>query len=309
MAASMLVLVFMLVGLLALVTGFGRPRRVVAAPSVGAATVWAADRHMRRSRLVGLVLGILAAVVLWELDALGRGPMLAGVGFGLVFLVATCVGELTSPVSRSVRSDAELRRRRTADHLPRGLTAVVGANVLVLGALLIVGLVTGSADDMGRQGRSLAWTTPTGGGGAGPWPGSFYAWPMLCALALELAVAAAALKVVAGRAQVVASDEGVEADRALRAGAARGVVSATGVATAFPLMGLALIMAITAGNAVGDDGAPEWLGVVVWSACGAALLAVVTLALSAASLLRSSAGRIIHDHRDDRAEDPEAGGP
>jgi hypothetical protein len=79
------------------------------------------------------------------------------------------------------------------------------------------------------------------------------------------------------------------------------------VATAFPLTGLALIMAITAGNAVGDDGAPEWLGVLVWVACGAALLAIVTMALSAASLLRSSAARIVRDDWDEQAEDLEAG--
>jgi hypothetical protein len=307
MAASMLVVVFMLVGLLALIIGFGAPGRVIPAPSVGAATVWAADRHLRRSRLVGLVLGILTAVVLWEVDALGRGPMLAGAGFGLVFLVATCVGELTSPVSRSVRSDADLRRRRLADHLPRGLTAVVAANVLVLGALLVVGLVTGSADDMGRSGRALSWTTSVGSAAVTPWPGSFYALPMLGALAVELAVATIALRIVASRAQIVATDAGVEVDRALRAGAARGVVSAAGVATAFPLAGLALVMAMTAANAVGDDGAPEWIGIVVWAACGAALLAVATIALSAASLLRSSAGRIIRDDRDDRAEDLESG--
>lgn len=307
MGTAVLVLIAMLTVLAALVVGFAAPRRTVAAPADAVATVEAADRHVRRLRLVGLVLGIVIGGTLWGGDALGRGSMLAAVGFGLAFLVVTCVGELTNPVSRSTHSDAELRRRQIADYLPRNLSLLVGGNVVVLVALLILGLVAGSTDDMGRPGRALAWSTPTGGGSAGPWPGSFYAWPMLGALLVELAVAGVALRIVARRAQVVASQAGSEVDSALRSAAARGVVAATGVATAFPLCGLGLVMAMTAGNAARGDGAPGWFAGVVWVACGAALLACVTLALAAASLLRSTAGRVIGDDRDERAEDMEAG--
>ncbi|WP_155892794.1 hypothetical protein [Intrasporangium chromatireducens] len=306
MATGVLGLIGMVAVLVALVVGFAVPRQTVAAPEGAGPAVDAAERHVRRLRLVGLVLGGVVAVWLWGVDALGRGSMLAAVGFGLAFLVVMCVGELTNPVSRSARSDADLRRRRVGDYLPRRLSVLVAVTVVVLAALLIVGLVAGTADDLGRPGRALAWTTPTGGGSAGPWPGSFYAWPMLGALLVELALAGAALRIIAHRAQVVPSQAASEVDSALRSAAARGVVAATGVATAFPLGGLGVVMAITASNAV-RGGAPGWLAVVVWVASAAVLLAVVTFSQSAASLLRSAAGRVVRDDTDERAEDLGAG--
>jgi hypothetical protein len=304
MASRGLLLAFVLASLVALVVGFaGRSRTVVAPVGVSAAAE-AADRHVRRSRLAGLVLGLLAAIALWNLDALGRGAMLGAVGFGLVFMAASCVGELTSPLATSASAEADLRHRVVSDYLPRGLTTVVGTSVGLLVALLLVGISTAASDDLGRSGRSLSWSTPDGSSTVGPWPGSFYAGPLLAALAVEVVVAELVLRVIARRAQVVASEEGHEADTALRGVAARGVVAAVGVATGFPLLGVGLVMAVVPGG----EGAPTWLALVRWLAALAALSGLVTFCLSCAALLRSSAAAVVEDRRDERAEDL-TGGP
>lgn len=298
MASRALFLVFVLASLVALVMGFARPRRTVVVPVTFTAAAEAADRHVRRSRLVGLALGLLAAVALWNGDALGRGAMLAAVGFGLVFLAASCVGELTSPMAASASAEAELRHRAMSDYLPRGLAAVVGASVGLLAVLLGVGISTGTSDNLGRPGRSLSWATSDGSASVGPWPGSFYAVPLLTALVVQVLAAALVLRVVARRAQVVAKEEGREVDTALRAAAARGVVAAVGVATGFPLLGVGFVMAAVPGG----DGAPTWLTFVRWLAAGAALSGLVTFCLSCAALLRSSAA-VVEDRQDERAED------
>ena len=58
----------------------------------------------------------------------------------------------------------------------------------------------GSADDLGRAGRSLTRAcSALAVEGRGPWPGSFYAWPLIAVVLIGLVVAGVALLSVTRR--------------------------------------------------------------------------------------------------------------
>ncbi len=221
-------------------------------------------------RWAGLGLGVLAAALSVSRGSLGLGVMLAPTVFGLCVIAGVIVGELaTIPRREGVRT-AALETRTVGGYLPRRLGGLVMASTLGLGVLLVTTTVMGSADDMGRAGRSLfRRCSPDTAAGRGPWPGLFYSVPLGIAVVLGLLVAVVALRTVVLRPRTGTTPDLVAADDVLRRRSAEAVVAATGVMVAASLLGVAL----TAGAALlGFDCPPA-----SWTILGFALLAVGAL--------------------------------
>lgn len=81
-------------------------------------------RHTRRWRVVGLVLGAAAAVLLLVLGdrvaSLGRAAALAPTVLGAGVLLGTIAGELTARPAVGIRRSAAVETRTLASILPRG---------------------------------------------------------------------------------------------------------------------------------------------------------------------------------------------
>lgn len=223
-------------------------------------------------RWVGLVIGVVAAALTAGVGALGLGMMLAPTVFGLAVIGGVVVGELaTIPRREGVRS-AALETRTVGDYLPRRLGGLVAGSTLGLGALLLTTTLMGSADDVGRAGRSLSrQCSPDRFTSTGPWPGLYYSVPLAIAVVLGLLGAAAALHTVVLRPRIESAPELFVADDALRRRSAEAVVAATGVMIATSMLGVALT---AAGRLIAFDCAPTG-----WTVLGVALLGVGVLML------------------------------
>ena len=173
--------------------------------------VWIA-RHTRRWRVVGLLLGAVAAVLLVALgervDALGRLTALAPTVFGAGVLLGTIAGELTARPSVGIRRSAVVERRTLSAILPRGRAALLAVSTALLVGALAIGVAWGAADDLGRAGRWFARECTVDdphlgriviGGSHGPWPGSFYAVPLGIALLVLAGLVAVALRAIVAR--------------------------------------------------------------------------------------------------------------
>jgi hypothetical protein len=223
-------------------------------------------------RWAGLALGVVAAAWTMNIGWLGLGVMLAPTVFGLCVIGGVVVGELAAiPRIDGVRT-ATLTTRSVRDYLPWRLGGLVAVSTLGLGALLVTTTLMGSADDLGRAGRSLSLRCSSAlGAGAGPWPGLFYSVPLGIAVVIGLLAAAVALRTVVLRARTGSAPEVVAADDALRSRSAEAVVAATGVMVAASLLGVALTAAAAL---IGFPCAPTW-----WTLLGFALLVVGALML------------------------------
>jgi len=228
-------------------------------------------------RWAGLGLGVAAAVLAAYADSLGRGLMLAPTVFGLCVIGGVVVGELaTIPRSPGVRT-APLETRRAGDYLPRRLGGAVTAMAAALGALLVTTTLMGSADDMGRAGRTLALQCSAGRGSRSPWPGLFYGVPLGIAVAAGLLGAVLALRVVVLRPRSGSAADTVALDDVLRRRSAEAVTAATGVMVAgsvfaVSVIGGANLVAFTSES--GPCAAPAW-----WTVLGVVLLAAAPLLL------------------------------
>ena len=223
-------------------------------------------------RLAGLGLGVAAAAFTASVGSLGLGVMLAPAAFGICVIAGVVVGELATIPRHGVVRTAALETRTVGDYLPRPLGAMVAASTLGLGTLLVTTTLMGSADDMGRAGRSLSRLCgPEHSASAGPWPGLFYSLPLGVALAIGLFGAAVALRAVVLRPRSGSTPELVVADDVLRRRSAEAVVAATGVMVAASLFGVAL----AAGGALLGFTCPPS----TWTVLGGALLAVGVLML------------------------------
>lgn len=202
----------------------------------------AAHRTALRWRWVGLGLGILTSALTANAISLGLGLLLAPTVFGLCVLAGVIGGELAAIPRRQGVRTAALETRTVADYLPRRLTGLVTASTVGLGALLVTTTLMGSADDMGRAGRSLfRRCSPTTGESSGPWPGLFYSVPLGIAVAVGLLVAAVALRTVVLRPRSGSAPDLVAADNALRRRSAEAVVAATGVMVAASVSAVSLL--------------------------------------------------------------------
>ena len=239
---SRLLLVLLVLLLLAGVVAAGRPRGVASLPPRLADV----QRATARWRTAGLAVGVVVAIVAAPLDSLGRGQMLAGPLLALSVLLGVVVGELrvTAPTERERTAVLEVRRVR--DYLPWRLAAVVLSATVLLSGLLVTTTALGSADDLGREGRSLfRQCSAVSGGSSGPWPGAFYSLPLAAVVGLGLLVAAAALRQVVRRPR---QGSDLVADDLLRRRAAETVTAATGLLVVVPFAGVATIAGITLNN-------------------------------------------------------------
>lgn len=223
-------------------------------------------------RLAGLGLGVGAAAFTASVGSLGLGVMLAPTVFGICVIAGVVVGELGTIPRRGGIRTAALETRTVGDYLPRRRGAMVAASTLGLGAVLVTTTLMGSADDMGRAGRSLSRLCgPEHAASAGPWPGLFYSLPLGVAIAIGLFGAAVALRAVVLRPRSGSTPELVVADDVLRRQSAEAVVAATGVMVAASLLGVAL----AAGGALLGFACPPSS----WTVLGGVLLAVGALML------------------------------
>jgi hypothetical protein len=243
-------------------------------PSLHGALV-AGHRKAVSWRWAGLGLGLIVAAVTAATANVGLhnvGAMLSPSVFGLCVIGGVVVGELTTiPRSQGVRT-AALETRTVRDYLPRGLSGMVAASAIGLGALLVTTTLMGSADDQGRAGRFLSrQCTPEIWARNGPWPGSFYSVPLGIAVVVGLVVAAVALRTVVLRPRSGSDPDLIVADDFLRRRSAEAIVAATGVMVAASLSGVALVAGV---RLIGVACPPA-----SWTILGAALLVVGALML------------------------------
>lgn len=275
---ALVLLLPVLVVLVVSITARSRPAAPVL-PAAADLTSWRRVRHRAAVRLaVGVPLAGLAGWATARWDSLGRGAAVAVPVACVVVLAAVVAGEVGIRPSRTPARTASLRVRRRVDYLPHRLVVAVAAAAGVLLVLLVATTVGGSADDLGRAGRSLQSSC----GSAGPWPGSFYAAPLALAVTAGLVLTAAGVHQLTRRPRLGTVASSDAADDALRRLAGRRIVAACGVLVAVPLLGVAL----TAGADLLRVSCqpPSWQ-VFGWALLGVAAAAVGLLGWSAGNLL------------------------
>ena len=223
-------------------------RRGRALPAVTTDRLRLAARTTRRWRVAGFLAGVIVAVVAAQQGALGRGLLLAVPLCALCILAGVVMGELqVSAPTGTVRS-ADLEVRRVRDYLPRRLAGAVAIATALLFVVLGLTTATGSADDLGRAGRSFArQCSAVLSGSTGPWPGSFYALPLGAVVLSGLLLAAVALGRVVQRPR---QGEDPTVDDGLRRQATEAVTAACGLLVAVPLAGVSLVTAGALNNHV-----------------------------------------------------------
>lgn len=226
-----------------------RRRRLVAIDEVSYPQLADLRRTSQAARLIAIVVGLVLAYLCSVAGALGRGVMLAPLVLAAVLVIGVLLGDLVSrgaarSADASAGVSAALEPRRVRDYAPRGLSRCVVAGTVTLAGLLAAGWATASSDDQGRAGRSLARCSADGASCAasGPYPGSFYAIPLLVALIVVLLLAAVALVVTVGRPRN-ADPEIVRVDDVVRRRVAESIVAAAGVGVGSALAGIAQAMA------------------------------------------------------------------
>ncbi len=259
-------------------------RRSRALPLVLTAGLTQAARTTRRWRVAGLAAGVVVAIVSAQHDALGRGLMLAVPLCALCVLVGVVLGELRVAAPQGPLRSAALEVRRVRDYLPGRLTATVGTATGLLLVVLALTTATGSADDLGRAGRSFdRRCSAVLSGGTGPWPGSFYSVPLALLVVAGLLLAGVALRRVVRRPR---QGEDTTVDDALRRQAAEAVVAACGLLVALPCAGVSLLTAAALHNHVCPPAGSSFAVVVLW----ALVPALVGLAAWCVGVLVAPAG-------------------
>lgn len=211
-------------------------------PALSAST--AARDHARRVHVAAWCALVAAAAVMATVSQGARGleagritGLVLAAG-GLAFLAVSALGELTWPRPTGSVRTASLTRRTVADVTPRP----AGTLLATVTALLVVALVTGGLTAL-DDGRSYGRTEVVDGvvqtWASSPYPGWFYAVPLLLAAGAILAAALLCLVLVARRPAI--SDATAAWDLALRRLSAqralRGATFTLG-ATAAPVYGL-----------------------------------------------------------------------
>ena len=239
-------------------------------------------------RFAGVAVGLAFAIVLVTapgflgLDlAMGRGPMLAPVGFGLATLLGIIGGELLArPAPSSGPRQASLATRRVRDYLPTGYATALAFCIVAAGATLALTTATADTDELSGAARLLSHAcSPSEGASRSPYPGGYYSLPLLIGLALSLGAAAYAARRVVLRPRGAAPDTG---DDVLRRRSLSAVAGGLGIAITAPLAGVSFI----AGTALlGISCQAGWFVPVGWLLIANALVAVVVFSWSVAILL------------------------
>lgn len=205
----------------------------------------AAQAHrIQKVRLVALGAGILAVLGVAPLGSLGIGLCLVPATFAVVQVLGVVAAEQLGRAAARTPGTAGLETRLISAYLPRGLTVAVGALLLATTAYFTWSTFVAVPDDLGRVGRSFEFTyaDPNVGGGAGPFPGSYYTVPMAIGLGVLVLIALFALTVITRRPRNGADPDLVAADDILRLRAAESVIAATGTGFAGTLFGSAAVV-------------------------------------------------------------------
>ena len=235
------------------------------------------------TRVVGVVVGFLAAEAVSRGGTYGTGPMLAPAVFGTCVLLAVVAGEtLVRPrLDVGVRS-ASLGVRRVRDYAPRVWVAVAAVAALTA-ALLLFTTLTASRDATDGTSRAVSCERGIHGATAGPYPGGYYTGPLAVGLLVVLLVAGIAARRVVRRPR---GRGAVGGDDALRRRSLRVVVAATGLAIGSSYIGVASSAAGALQNLAGGESAcsPVWAGPVA-PGLGLSVLPVAVLVIGCALIL------------------------
>ncbi len=154
--------------------------------------------------------------------------------FGLCVMAGVFAADVVARPSPGRHRVALVAPRRIRDYVPRFLTAALAVQAVVLLVLLLVSVATASADSGRRSGRALAVSCPAGSHLFSPWPGPYYAWPVLGGLVLGTVACGLLLRRIVAR-------PGADDQRRVHA---RAAVGAWGVLVAAPLFAVALTMGV-----------------------------------------------------------------
>ncbi|MDH2444506.1 hypothetical protein QDR37_11175 [Amnibacterium sp. CER49] len=240
------------------------------------------DRGLRRVRL-GLLCGLATGgVVLVALLALGTAvPSWLGLPLAVAPGLATAAGLLVfaavpaAPVEPSAVRTASLDTRGPLTVGDRRAYLVPAALGTLLAVLLVLTGATGAPDEAGRL-REYAIGTAAGVGTAGPYPGWYYALPLLLTTALVVGATMLALRRIAALPSVPGAADG---DRMWRRDATAAVSLLTSAGLLLHLTGVLAAAGepmLTVGLTTGTDAARVG---------GTVLLALAPVALVAACVL------------------------
>lgn len=204
-------------------------------------------------RLAGMVLGSAAAWFLAMSLPLGLGFALAGPAFAIVLLLTALLAERFSPRRRLAGPrSASLEVRRIRDYLPRWASFLAAAGSVFLIVFLASTTAIGSTDDQGRPGRAFTHTCGEYTQMFTPWPGSFYAVPVLIASGICLALTVIALREVVLRPRLSPDDS-------TRRRASEVIVAAYGIAVLTPLAGALEFATGIGGQTSCNTVGPTWI--------------------------------------------------
>lgn len=247
------------------------------------------SRRIAASRWGGVAVGALVAYLAMSSEALGRGVLLAAPLFAVCVLLGVVLGELSVRAPDGAVRHAALEVRRVRDYLPGGLSRAVAAAVCWLTGLLLATTAAGSADDLGRAGRSLfRQCGAISSESRGPWAGSFYTAPLAMALLLGVALTVVALRRIVQRPRPADVTGRSARDDVSRQRAAEAVVGACGVMITVPLIGVSSVTAI---GLLGISCRPSWWTVTGWVLAAAVPLWLTLLAWSASAILPARSAR------------------
>jgi hypothetical protein len=196
----------------------------VAAPQAGVPGRPAA--RPERWRLAGMLAGVIGAVVVLAASVSIRGVLVAAPVFGIGVLAGTLAGELGMPAPTGQVRSAELRVRRTADYVPRGLGALVCASAVALVVLVAVTTTARMPGLLSSPSEDPQCYVQEGDYGVGLWPGVQNTVPALSVVLIGLMLAALTLRRVVRRPR---SADVVRFDDVSRRRSAEVVTAAAGV--------------------------------------------------------------------------------
>lgn len=283
------------------------PEESLRAEAMAVAAAW---RREPVVRFAGILLGLVVALLFSHAYTLGRGLLLAGPVAALTVVAAVTAGQVVlRPPAAPVRV-ASLRPRRVLDYVPHRLALSVAAMTVYLLALLTATSLMASADDLGRAGRAIAFTGVDAAQQAtcrsvqSPWPGSFYAVPILLVVMAGLAVALPSLRYVTLRPRL-STDDRVRGDEALRRRAARVVLAAVGVLVAVPALAVESTVSTTLATAAqaGSCPPPGWWRPAGWLVGVIGLPTFALFAWCAVLLLAPAVAEPLHTRLPVRTDD------
>ena len=252
-------------------------------PAMAAAPAGVPDRPLGRAerwRLAGVLAGVIGAVVVLTASVSIRGVLVAAPVFGVGVLAGTLAGELGMPAPTGQVRSAELRVRRTADYVPRGLGALVCASAVALVALVTVTTTARLPGLLGSPSDPECYVHE-GDYGVGLWPGVQNTVPALSVVLIGLILAALTLRWVVRRPR---SADVVRFDDASRRRSAEVVTAAAGILVLASCLSIAGTAGLTLRFLASVCTASSWasngtlLSIVALAAflatawCGAALL-------------------------------------